>query len=304
MSHMQKITSKKMNDQETYDISSLKKQSGFATVCRRLFKNKSAMIGISLVLLLAFLSILAPVLTPYKYNQIDMLNKFQGPSAEHWFGTDDMGRDMLTRILYGGRYSLSLCLLSVVLALVIGSFFGAISGYFGGTVDNIIMRLMDIFQAIPTLLLCVAVSAALGSGFGMTILALSISRAPGFCRMLRAQFMAVGKQEYVDAAHSMSVRKSRIIVRHILPNAWSPLIVQATMQVSTTLLLSSSLSFVGLGIRPPLPEWGAMLAAGRDYILYYPHMIVVPGLIIMVTVLGLNMFGDALRDALDPKLKN
>lgn len=281
-----------------------KKTSEFLSICKRLSQNKSAVLGIGIIAIFVILAILAPYISPYEYSKIDIVNKFQGPSAKHWLGTDEMGRDMLSRILYGGRYSLSLGLLSVLLSMLIGSILGALAGFFGGKVDMVIMRIMDIFQAIPEILLCVALSAALGNGFAMTVFALAISRVPGFCRMLRAQFMSVGQAEYVEAAKSMSVSKPRIIVSHILPNAWSPLIVQGTMQVSTTILVASSLSFIGLGVRPPTPEWGAMLAAGRDYIRDYPHMIIVPGVVIMIVVLALNMFGDALRDALDPKLKN
>lgn len=281
-----------------------KKKSNFVIVCKRLAKNKSAVIGIVIILILLLLSILAPFISPYDYMKIDLISKFEGPSVSHWLGTDEMGRDMLTRILYGGRYSLSLGIITILFALVIGSFLGALAGFFGGKVDMVIMRFMDILQSIPEILLCIALSAALGKGFLMTVLALGITRVPGFCRLLRAQFMAIGEAEYVEAARSMSVSKSRIIIHHIFPNAWSPLIVQATMQVSTTILVASSLSFIGLGIQPPTPEWGAMLAAGRDYIRDYPHMIIVPGVVIMITVLALNMFGDALRDALDPKLKD
>lgn len=282
----------------------VKKKNNFVIVARRLMKNRSAVIGLSIVLVFVILAVLAPWVSPYEYDKIDLFNKFSKPSAEHWLGTDEMGRDILSRLLYGGRYSLSLGIFSVLLPMIVGSALGAIAGFFGGKVDLIIMRTMDIFQAIPDMLLCIAMSAVLGTGLFMTVIAMSFTRMPAFCRMLRAQFMSVGQQEYIEAANSMSISKPRIILKHILPNAWSPLIVQATMMVSTSLLVASSLSFIGLGVQAPTPEWGAMLAAARNYIRDYPHLIIAPGIPIIATVLGLNMFGDALRDALDPKLKN
>jgi peptide/nickel transport system permease protein len=281
-----------------------KKQGNFAIVMKQLSRNKIAMLGLAIFLLLALISIIGPYFYPYSYSKLDLIHKLQGPSAQHWLGTDELGHDILARILYGGRYSLAIGVLVVLLSLAAGSFLGAISGFFGGWVDTVIMRFLDVFQAIPNLLLCVCFSAALGSGFTMTIIALAISRVPSFARMLRAQFMSVSGQEFVEAAESMSLSKARIIAKHVLPNAWSPLIVSATMGVSSSILLASSLSFIGLGVQPPTPEWGAMLSAGRSYIRDYPHLVMIPGVAIVITVLALNLFGDGLRDAMDPKLKN
>lgn len=281
-----------------------KKESASVAMLRRLQKNKAAMLGLLIFVLLALSALFAPVLAPYDYAALDIRNAFQGPSAAHWFGTDELGRDIFTRILYGGRYSLTIGIISVSFALVVGVVVGTIAGYFGGMVDNLIMRFLDIFQSIPGLILTIAISAALGSGFDKTILALSISRIPAFARVLRASIMRVRDQEYLEAAESIRCSKFRIITRYVLPNSWAPLIVEATMGVANTVLTAASLSYIGLGVQPPTPEWGAMLSGAKGYIRDYSYMLTFPGLFIALTVLCLNMLGDGLRDALDPKLKN
>lgn len=281
-----------------------KRESAGKAAVKRLRKNKMAMFGLLIFILLTLSAIFAPFLSPYGYAALDMKHAFQGPSAAHWFGTDDLGRDIFTRILYGGRYSLSIGIISVGFALVIGVVIGTIAGYFGGMVDNLIMRFLDIFQSIPGLILTIAISAALGSGFDKTILALSISRVPGFARVLRASIMRVRDQEYLEAAESIRCGKFRIIMKYVLPNSWAPLIVEATMGVANTVLTAASLSYIGLGVQPPTPEWGAMLSGAKGYIRDYSYMLTFPGLFIALTVLCLNMLGDGLRDALDPRLKN
>lgn len=288
----------KKNEQE------FKKTSEFRTFLRRLVKNKSGMLGLSIFLILVVLAVLAPYITPYQYDAIDVSSRYQAPSLVHFFGTDQLGRDIFSRILYGGRYSLSLGVLSVGLALVISIVLGTIAGYFGGIVDTLIMRFLDIIQSIPSLLIAIIMSAVLGTGFGMTVIALAVPCVSGYTRVLRAQVMQASANEYVEAATSLSVSKFKIMFKHILPNTWAPLIVSATMGVATAVLSASSLSFIGLGIQSPLPEWGAMLAGARDYMRDYPYMVIIPGCFIMITVLGLNMFGDAVRDVLDPKLKD
>lgn len=281
-----------------------KKESANAAAIKRLRKNKTAMFGLFIFVLLALSAIFAPLLSPYGYAALDMKNAFQGPSAAHWFGTDDLGRDIFTRILYGGRYSLTIGIISVSFALVVGIVIGTIAGYFGGMVDNLIMRFLDIFQSIPGLILTIAISAALGSGFDKTILALSISRIPSFARVLRASIMRVREQEYLEAAESIRCGKFWIIMKYVLPNSWAPLIVEATMGVANTVLTAASLSYIGLGVQPPTPEWGAMLSGAKGYIRDYSYMLTFPGIFIALTVLCLNMLGDGLRDALDPRLKN
>ena len=281
-----------------------KKESMFFVTWRRLAKNKLAVAGLIVLIVTALLAIFAPVVAPYGYEEQDLFNTLAGPGKEHWLGTDNLGRDMLSRLIYGGRNSLTLGLISVALAAAIGVVLGAVSGYYGGKVDMVIMRLLDVLQAVPAILLAIAISATLGPGYMNCILALTISQIPGFTRMTRASCLNVQGMEYVEAARSINARERIIIFKHVLPNAISPIIVQATMSVATAILTSASLSFIGLGVQPPQAEWGAMLSAGRSYIRSNPHVIIYPGITIMIVVLSLNLLGDGLRDALDPRLKN
>lgn len=281
-----------------------KKESMFFMTWKRLAKNKLAVAGLIVLIITALLAVFAPVAAPYEYEEQDLFNTLAGPSREHWLGTDNLGRDMLSRLIYGGRNSLTLGLISVALAAALGVVLGAVSGYYGGKVDMVIMRLLDVLQAVPAILLAIAISATLGPGYMNCILALTISQIPGFTRMTRASCLNVQGMEYVEAARSINARERRIIFKHVLPNAISPIIVQATMSVATAILTSASLSFIGLGVQPPQAEWGAMLSAGRSYIRSNPHVIIYPGITIMIVVLSLNLLGDGLRDALDPRLKN
>ena len=281
-----------------------KKESMFFMTWKRLAKNKLAVAGLIVLIITALLAVFAPIAAPYGYEEQDLFNTLAGPSREHWLGTDNLGRDMLSRLIYGGRNSLTLGLISVALAAALGVILGAVSGYYGGKVDMGIMRLLDVLQAVPAILLAIAISATLGPGYMNCILALTISQIPGFTRMTRASCLNVQGMEYVEAARSINARERRIIFKHVLPNAISPIIVQATMSVATAILTSASLSFIGLGVQPPQAEWGAMLSAGRSYIRSNPHVIIYPGITIMIVVLSLNLLGDGLRDALDPRLKN
>lgn len=280
------------------------KETELSASMKRLYRNKVAIFGLALFCLLALLSILAPLIAPYDYKEMNIVEKFQTPSWNHLLGTDELGRDIFSRILYGGRYSLSIGLLAIGFAVFCGLIIGSISGYFGGWVDNIIMRILDIIQSIPGILLTIAMSAALGSGFDKTIIALSISRIPSMARMIRASMMRIRKEEYLEAAESLGCSKFRQIVRYLLPNCYTPLLVNATMGIASMVLETASLSYIGLGVQPPTPEWGAMLAASKGYIRNYPHTLIIPGIFIALAVLGLNLFGDGLRDALDPKLKD
>lgn len=281
-----------------------RKDSAFAVFARRFCKNKTAVIGLVLFVVLVFLAVFAVAISPSAYDQIDMTARLQSPSSAHLFGTDQLGRDLLSRILYGGRYSLSLGLLSIAVAVVASVILGCISGFFGGWIDNLMMRIMDIIQAIPSTLLAIIMSAVLGSGYTTTIIALAVPCISGFTRVLRAQVMQIGGNEYVEAATSLSLKKATIMFKHILPNSWAPLIVSATMGVAQAILNASALSFIGLGVQAPIPEWGALLSGSRDYMRDYPYMVIIPGIFIMVTVLCLNLIGDGVRDALDPKLKD
>lgn len=280
-----------------------KKEGQLILVMKRLSRNKLAMAGLIVTLILFTLAILSPLIMPYDYAALNMKDKLQTISLKHFCGTDEMGRDIFSRLLYGARASLLLGFLSTILSTVLGMIIGSIVGYFGGIVDTVVMRLIDVLQAIPGILLAIAVSAALGTGFGNTIIALSIGGIPMTVRLLRGSIMKVRKMEYLEAAQIINCSVPRTIIRHIIPNSISPIIVSVTMGIGNTILMAAGLSYIGLGIQPPTPEWGAMLSAARTYMRDYPHMVLFPGIAIALIVLSLNMLGDGLRDALDPKLK-
>ena len=281
-----------------------RKNSEFLRVMKQLSRNKMAVVGLVILVIEIILAILAPVIAPYDYTQMDILNMFAPPSAQHIFGCDDLGRDIFSRILIGARYSLSCGILATLIGVVIGMAIGAVAGFFGGKVDNIVMRILDIIQAIPGMVMMIVMSAVLGPGFVNTIFAMAFGTIPGMARMLRAQMLKVRENEYIEASVSINCSKFRIIMDHLIPNCMSPMIVQATMGVAQTITTASGLSFIGLGVQPPIPEWGAMLSGARQFIRQAPHLVIFPGLAIAVTVLALNMMGDGLRDALDPKLRN
>lgn len=278
-------------------------QRGFRGVMHRLSKSPLAMFGLTVVLLLVLLAIFAPYVAPYKETQMDLMNRFSGPSMKHLFGTDQFGRDILSRIIYGSRISLQVGLIAVSIALVVGGLLGAVAGYYGGKIDNLIMRAMDILLAVPNTLLAIAIAASLGPGLFNLMIAVGISAVPGYARIVRGSVLSIRGEEYVEAARSVGSSDARIILHHILPNSMAPLIVQSTLGVASAILNAAGLSFIGLGIQPPTPEWGAMLSGGREYIRDYSYMTLFPGLVIMLTIMSLNFLGDGLRDALDPKLK-
>lgn len=271
---------------------------------QRTVKSPSSKLGAVLLGLMILAVIIGPYLSPYDISAYDLLNGKALPSLEHPFGTDALGRDILMRILYGGRYSLALGILTSLLGSVVGVVIGSIAGYFGGLTETVVMRIMDIWSAIPGMLLCLLISASLGNGFGNTILALAVGGVPGGVRMQRAQILRERGKEYLEAAESINCPKSKIMFKHLLPNVVSPTIVTATMTIGQTITMAATLSYIGLGVQPPTPEWGAMLAEGKPDILYYPHIIAFPGLFIAITVLAINLLGDGLRDALDPKLRS
>lgn len=295
---------KKLQDHAAEATGKAKKKSEFVRIMRQLSKNKLAMLGLAIFLIEVILAVLAPWIAPYEYTKMDMLSTFAGPSLKHPFGCDDLGRDIFSRILIGARYSLTIGITAVLFSTLVGMFIGAVAGFFGGWVDNLIMRLLDIIQAIPGMLLMIVLSAMLGPGFVNTIFAMSIGSIPASARMLRAQMLKERGMEYVEACTSINCSTPRIIASHMVPNCMSPMIVQATMGIAQTITLAAGLSFIGLGVQPPAPEWGAMLSGARSFMRTAPHLVVFPGLAIAVTVLALNLLGDGLRDALDPKLKN
>ena len=288
---------------EPDDDGPIKKQSQFGEVFKRLCKNRLALVGMAIIALFVVISITADWIAPYPYAEYSVSIKNQTSSAEHLLGTDDMGRDILSRLLVGTRYSLGLGLGACVIGLIVGIVLGCVAGFFGGWVEELIMRVCDVMQAIPGMLLAVVISSAMGNGLFETMLSLSIGRIPFVCRMLRAQVLNQRKLEYVEAAQAENCSKATIMFKHILPNTVSPLIVATTMGIGNTITMAASLSYLGLGVQAPTPEWGAMLSAAKGLIRHYPHELLYPGLAIALLVLALNLFGDGLRDALDPKLK-
>ena len=281
-----------------------KKRSQLKEVWRRFCRNKQAMIGLAMLFLLIFAAVFANVIAPYDPVEQNLLIRLQGPSAAHWFGTDESGRDIFSRILYGARISLTVGLIAVSISCVAGCALGAIAGYYGGILDTVIMRISDIMMAIPSILLNISIVAALGTGLQNVMIAIGISSVPAYCRIMRASLLSLKNQEFVDASRVAGSTDFYIIMHHIIPNSLAPLIVQATLKIGGAILSCASMSFIGLGIVPPTPEWGAMLSTGRDFLRDAPHLTAFPGLAIMFAVFSMNLIGDGLRDALDPKLKN
>lgn len=282
-----------------------KSQSQFMDTFKRLCRNKTAVIGLIIVIALALIALLSPVFYDYD-TQIIKTNysaALQGPSAEHWFGTDEMGRDIFNRVMYGSTTSLSIGLITVIVALTGGLILGAAAGYYGGKVDMVIMRIMDIFLAVPGTLLAICIVASLGNSIMNLVIAQAVSSIPTFSRVVRGAVITARDAEYVEAARAIGAKDARIIFKDVLPNSLAPIIVQTTLQVASVILSIAGLSFIGLGIPAPRPEWGAMLSASRAYIRDYSYMCLFPGLAIMTTILSLNLLGDGLRDALDPRLR-
>ena len=280
-----------------------KKYSFWGDTWKRLKRNRLAMFGLFIIGLLVFCAIFADLIAPYDYAAQDLMNAYQGPSLQHWFGTDEFGRDILSRVIYGTRISLQIGFIAVGISLIFGGFLGAVAGYYGGKLDNFIMRVMDIIMSIPSILLAISIVAALGSSMTNLMIATGISYIPSYARIVRASILGIKDQEFIEAAKAVGTSDWTIIIRHILPNCLAPIIVQATLGVAFAILTAAGLSFIGLGIAPPTPEWGSMLSTGRNYIRDYWHMTLFPGLAIALTIFALNVLGDGLRDALDPKLR-
>lgn len=280
------------------------KTSLFKDFLRRLVKSWSAKLGLYLFIAIVLICFIGPFFCKYGKNDIDITAIMCKPCREHLLGCDTMGRDMLVRLLYGGQYSIVLGIVAAVFGNFVGLAIGLVAGYFGGRTENIIMRVMDVWSALPGMMLCILISAVMGSGFFSTVIALTVGGVPGGTRMERGQVLAERSKEYIEAAESINCSKLSIMFKHLLPNTIQPTIVMLTMSIGGTIGMAASLSYIGLGIQPPTPEWGAMLAEGKNYIRNYPHLITVPGVAIALTVLALNLLGDGLRDALDPKLRD
>jgi peptide/nickel transport system permease protein len=281
-----------------------RKISRLYEIWRQLKKNKLAVVALVILVIIVLVAILAPVLAPYSYTQQNAKLANAGPSPEHLLGNDRLGRDILSRLIYGARPSLQMGVVAVAIAATIGIAIGAVAGYFGGWVDNLSMRLLDIYQAVPMFLLCVALAAILGPSLRNAIIALGVGTVPGYARIMRASVLTVREKEYIEAARAIDAGNRRIILKHIIPNAIGPMIVQITMGVGACILAGSALSFIGLGVQPPIPEWGAMIADARNTMRLYPTHALYPGICVIVSVLACNLLGDGLRDALDPRLKN
>ena len=285
-------------------VDTLKKRSQLFEIWDRLRTNKLAMVGMGIVIVLILCAIFADVIAPYGINDQNLSERLMYPCLAHPLGTDNNGRDILSRIIYGGRISLLVSLMAVVCSVVTGGLIGAISGYFGGRIDTVIMRLMDMLMAIPGTLLAICVSSMLGNGIWQTAVAVAVGGIAPSCRMMRATALSIRGEEYIEAAKACGSRNLRVILTHVIPNCLAPIIVDCTLRLGGNIMMISGLSFIGLGVQPPTSEWGSIMSAGQEFITTFWPMITFPGIAIMLTMFGFNMFGDGLRDAMDPKLKD
>lgn len=281
----------------------VRKRSLWVESWKTLKKQRAAMIGLGIVLFFVLIGFLAPIITTQPYDGFNPEKTLISPNSEHWFGTDDQGRDIFTRILYGARISLWIGFFSVIGSIIVGAFLGLLAGYYGKWVDTIISRFFDIMLAFPSILLAIAIVSILGPSLFNALIAIAIINIPTYGRLIRSRVLSVKEEEYIMAAKVIGMSDARLIFRHILPNSITPIIVQGTLGVATAILEAAALGFLGLGAQPGEPEWGKMLADSRQFITTAPWTLLFPGFAIMLVVLGFNMFGDGLRDALDPKTK-
>lgn len=279
-------------------------QSSLRSLWHELKRNKRAMFGLVFIVILIFVALFADVLAPYTMTQQNLANALAKPSLQHWMGTDDLGRDVFSRILFGARISLTIGLSAVLIALSIGGILGLIAGYFGGKFDSLIMRLADVLLSIPSILLAIAIVASFGASLTNLILAIGVSSIPVYARIVRSAVLSIREKQFLEASSALGVSDFKIIVRHIIPNILSPVIVQATMGVASAILSAAGLGFIGLGIEASVAEWGTMLSYGRQYIRTHAFLTIFPGFAIMLTILSFNLLGDGIRDALDPKLRD
>ena len=278
-----------------------KKRTYSQIIWRRLRKNKLAVVGLVVIIGMIILAIIAPYIAPYPYDKQDFSAILASPSLTHLLGTDELGRDIFSRLICGTTYSMEYGILSVIVGVVIGVAYGSISGYFGGRLDNILMRFLDIYQSIPMMILAIALAASIGPGMNSAVIAIGVATMPVYARLIRGSLLEIRGMEFIEASRAVNAQSWRILLKHMIPNAISPVIVAVTMSVGFNVLCGAALSFIGLGAQAPLPEWGAMLSAGRAYMRDYPGLVWYPGIMIMILVLSFNLFGDGLRDALDPR---
>jgi len=287
----------------TIDVPAPAKRRRDNRVWRRLRRNRRALFGFVVLLIIVIAALLAEIVSPYDPNAQDLRSRLQGPTAEHWLGTDQFGRDVLSRMIYGGRISLQVGFVSVGIALIIGGGMGLVGGYYSGRIDTVLMAFVDVLLALPAFLLALAIIAALGPGLINVMIAVGIANIPAFARITRSSVITVREQDFVAAARAAGAKDGRVMIRHIIPNALSPVIVQVTLSLAGAILSAAGLSFLGLGAQPPTPEWGSMLSSARPFIREAHWAVTFPGLAIVITVLSLNFVGDGLRDALDPRSK-
>ena len=280
-----------------------RRQSQLKGIWRRLKKNKAAMLGLIVIILLIMCSVFAPFIAPYGYDDQLLSRRFIFPCKAFPFGTDNLGRDILSRVIYGSRISLAVGLVSVSISVVFGTVLGSVAGYYGNVTDNIIMRAIDIVLSIPSILLAISIAAMLGQGLFNLMIAIGVSEIPRYARVVRAQILSVKDQEFVEAARAVGASDGTILFQYILPNALAPILVQVSLGIGDSILAVAGLSYLGLGVQPPQPEWGAILTTARTYMRDAWHISVFPGLFLILAVIAFNLFGDGLRDALDPKLK-
>lgn len=293
-----------MNSSET--LQKLPRRRGrLREIWRRFCKNKSALVGLAILFVIVLLAVLADFIVDKSVTvEINGTALLQPPSVEHWFGTDHLGRDLFARMIHGSRISLSMGFIVVAITITIGSFLGAAAGYYGKLFDSILMRLLDMLYCIPSMLLTMVIVTTLGRGLANLLFALSIGSIPGICRLIRSMVINLSDAEYIQAARAFGSSSIRIVLRHILPNAMGIIIVQATSMIAGSLIAASGMSFLGFGVQPPTAEWGVILSDARSYLLEAPYLMIIPGVTIVITAMAINLIGDGLRDALDPKLKN
>lgn len=269
----------------------------------RVVKSKTSLMGLIIISLLIIVAIFAPQIATHSPTEQNIIERYQAPSGEHWLGTDELGRDIFSRLVFGARITIKIGVICVGISMVTGVLLGCVAGYFGRWVDQVIMRIIDIMMAFPSILLAIALVAVLGKSLTNAMIAVGIVGVPHFARIVRSTVLSVKETEYIEASRVIGAKNGRILFSHVLPNCLAPIIVQATLTVGTAILDAAGLSFLGLGAQPPTPEWGAMLSDGRSALQTAPWVVMFPGLAIFLVVLGFNLFGDGLRDALDPRLK-